>query len=302
MKLSTRQIQAFVTIAAQNSFSQAANILGVTQPSLSLLIREMERILDLSLFDRSTRGVRLSRAGQDLLPIAGRILADLRRIEEASGDFATLSRGEVRIACSSVIAAGPLPLAIRKFERDYPGVRVMIKDTAEQNLADLVRGDHVDFAIATQVETDPRLYQELVRSDEMAAYIAPDHPLAQSEAISWRDLDNQPLALLDRNSPLRHIVDRIAGRLGIWLNTRYEVTFGTTALALAEQGLAIAILPGNAMHDGTSYRVLSKPLSRPTAKRNIMLMRQANRTASPAEETFWQYCQRELVASDRPVA
>ncbi len=295
MKLSTRQIQAFVTIAAQSSFSQAANILGVTQPSLSLLVREMERMLDLSLFDRNTRGVRLSRAGQDLLPIAERILADLRRIEDAAGDFATLSRGEVRIACSAVFAAGPLPAAIRKFERDFPGIRVMIKDTAEQNLADLVRGDHVDFAIATQVETDPRIHQELLHSDRMAAYIAPDQPFAQAETIRWSELGDTPLALLDRNSPLRHIVDRTAGRLGIWLNTRYEVTFGTTALALAEQGLAVAILPSNAvMGDQASYRVLRKPLSRPAAIRNIMLMRLANRAASPAEAAFWQCCRQEI--------
>ncbi|KRW94663.1 LysR family transcriptional regulator [Paracoccus sp. MKU1] len=305
MKLSTRQIQAFVTIAAQSSFSQAANILGVTQPSLSLLIREMERMLDLSLFDRNTRGVRLSRVGQDLLPIAERILADLRRIEEAAGDFATLSRGEVRVACSAVSAAGPLPVAIRRFERDFPGIRVMIKDTAEQNLADLVRGDHVDFAIATQVETDPRIHQELLHSDQMAAYVAPDQPFAQSETIRWSELGDTPLALLDRNSPLRHIVDRIAGRLGIWLNTRYEVTFGTTALALAEQGLAVAILPSNAiMGRGTPYRVLRKPLSRPIAARNIVLMRLANRTASPAEEAFWQYCRQEIGghANTDPVA
>lgn len=294
MKLSTRQIQAFVTIAAQSSFSQAANILGVTQPSLSLLVREMERILDLSLFDRNTRGVRLSRAGQDLLPIAERILADLRRIEEAAGDFATLARGEVRVACSAVSAAGPLPVAIRKFERDFPGIRVMIKDTAEQNLADLVRGDHVDFAIATQVETDPRIHQELLHSDQMAAYVAPDQPFAQAETIRWSELGDTPLALLDRNSPLRHIVDRIAGRLGIWLNTRYEVTFGTTALALAEQGLAVAILPSNALNHGNPYRVLRKPLSRPAAIRSIILMRLANRTASSAEAAFRQYCRQEI--------
>ncbi len=294
MKLSTRQIQAFVTIAAQSSFSQAANILGVTQPSLSLLIREMERLLGLTLFDRNTRGVRLSRAGHDLLPLAERILADLQRIEEASGDIANLTRGEVRIACSAVFAAGPLPVAIRKFESEFPGVRIIIHDTAEQNLADLVRADRVDFAIATQVEPDPRIYQEQVRSDSMAAYVAPDHALAAAETIRWSELGDTPLALLDRNSPLRQIVDRIAGRLGIWLNTRYEVTFGTTALALAEQGLAVAILPSNAMRDETSYRVLRKPLSRPTANRKIMLMRLANRAVGPAEEMFWNFCRAEI--------
>lgn len=296
MKLSTRQIQAFVTIAAQSSFSQAANILGVTQPALSLLVREMERVLDLTLFDRNTRGVSLSRAGQDLLPLAERILSDLRRFEEASGEFANLSRGEVRIACSSVFAAGPLPVAIRKFGRDYPGIEVIIRDTAEQNLADLVRGGQVDFAIATEVETDPRLYQELVLSDQMHVFFAPDHAFASQETIRWSELGETRLALLDRNSPLRHIVDRTAGRLGIWLNTRYEASFGTTALSLAEQGLAVAILPSNAMRDENSFRVLSRPLSRPAAARKIMMIRLAKRPLGPVEEKFWAYCRQEIVA------
>lgn len=296
MKLSTRQIQAFVTIAAQSSFSQAANILGVTQPALSLLVREMERVLDLTLFDRTTRGVSLSRAGQDLLPLAERILADLRRFEEASGGFANLSRGEVRIACSSVFAAGPLPVAIRKFAESYPGIEVIIRDTPEQNLADLVRGGQVDFAIATEVETDPRLYQELVQSDQMHVFFAPDHAFAALDPVQWRELGDTRLALLDRNSPLRHIVDRTAGRLGIWLNTRYEVSFGTTALALAEQGLAVAILPGNAMRDEHSFRVLSRPLARPAATRKIMMIRLAKRPLGPVEEKFWEYCRQEIVA------
>lgn len=293
MKISTKQIQAFVTVAAQQSFSQAANILGVTQPSLSLLIKDLERVLSVSLFDRNTRGVRLSQAGKELLPVAERILSDLQRIEATSGNFSNLAQGQVQVACSSVLAAGPLPLALRKFETDHPGVRVIIRDAAEQALADLVRNDLVDFAIASQVENDPRIYQELVQTDQMAAYLAPDHPLAIHKTLGWRQLGDQPLALLDRNSPLRHIVDRTAGRLGIWLNTRYEVTFGTTALALAEQGLAVAILPANAMRN-ESYLCLRRILTKPLANRNIMLMRLANRKSGRAVDTFWDYCRREV--------
>ncbi|GAA4127257.1 LysR family transcriptional regulator [Aminobacter aganoensis] len=294
MKITNRQIQAFVTIAWQQSFSQAANVLGVTQPSLSMLIRDLELTLSVSLFDRNTRGVRLSQAGLELLPIAERIMSDLQRLEETSGDLSSLALGECRVACSSVLASGHLPTAIRKFDADFPGIRVVIRDTAEQNLVELVRNDAVDFAIATKVEADPRIYQEMVQTDQMTAYVAPDHPFAAAESVSWRQLGNAPLALLDRNSPLRHIVDRTAGQLGIPLNTRYEVTFGTTALALAEQGLAIAILPANAMRNAQSFRCVPRIMVKPQTHRSIMLVRLANRKPSAAAEKFWDYCQREL--------
>lgn len=67
MRITTRQIQGFVLVAAHQSFSQAASILGVTQPSLSLQIKELEKVLGVSLFDRNTRGVRLTQAGNELL-------------------------------------------------------------------------------------------------------------------------------------------------------------------------------------------------------------------------------------------
>ena len=295
MKTSVRQIQAFVTIAAQQSFSQAANILGVTQPSLSLLIKDLERILAVSLFDRNTRGVYLSQAGKDLLPTAQRILSDFQRLEESAEDLSRLARGEVRVACSAALAASTLPLALRRFEADFPGVRVMILDTAEQNLPDLVRNDQVDFSIATQVEADPRLYQELILTDQMAVYFAPDHPLAAQKNITWRQLGNTPLALLDRSSPLRQVVDRVAGRLGIWLNVRYEVRFGNTALALAEQGLAATILPPNAFRNPYWFNCERRTLTRPVAERKMMLVRLANRTPAPAVQTFWDYCRDEFL-------
>ena len=294
MKTSVRQIQAFVTIAAQQSFSQAANILGVTQPSLSLLIKELERVLCVTLFDRNTRGVYLSQAGKDLLPTAQRILSDFQRLEESAEDLSRLARGEVRVACSTVLAANILPLALRQFEADFPGIRVMICDTAEQTLPDLVRNDQVDFAIATQVEADPRLHQELILSDHMAVYFAPDHPLAIHDTVTWRQLGNTPLALLDRSSPLRQIVDRTAGRLGIWLNVRYEVTFGNTALALTEQGLAATILPPNALRTPDTFNCQRRILTKPVAERKMMLIRLANRTPAPAVQTFWDYCRNEV--------
>ncbi|MFE0018649.1 LysR family transcriptional regulator [Mesorhizobium sp. NPDC059054] len=294
MKISTRQILAFVTIARQQSFSQAANVLRVTQPSLSVLIRDLEQTLSVSVFDRNTRGVRLSQAGMQLLPTAERILSDLQRLEETSGDLSGLADGEVRVACSSVLASGALPIAIRKFGEDFPGVRIVIRDTAEQNLVELVRNDLVDFAIATRVETDPRIVQQMVQTDQMAAYVAPDHPFAATETIAWRQLGDTPLALLDRNSPLRHIVDKTAGQLGIWLNTRYEVTFGTTALALAEQGLAVAILPANAMRNDHSFRCVRRIMVKPQTQRGIMLIRLANRKPVAAAEKFWAYCKHQL--------
>lgn len=290
MRITTRQIQGFVLVAAHQSFSQAASILGVTQPSLSLQIKELEKVLGVSLFDRNTRGVRLTQAGNELLSTAQRVLSDLQRLEDSAGDLSRLAHGEVRIACSFVMAANILPPALRRFQTNFPKVRVTITDTAEQNLAGLVRDDLVDFALATAIESDPRLEQDRIGADQMAVYIAEDHPLAAQESITWHQLAEMPLALLHRSSPLRTIVDQTAGRLGLWLDVRFEVTFGITALALVEQGLAATVLPSNAMRKQGQFHCLHKPLVRPVTHRDIMLVRPAKRGLAPAAQRFADYC------------
>jgi LysR family carnitine catabolism transcriptional activator len=294
IQLSTRQIQAFVLIAAHQSFSQAANVLGVTQPALSLMMKGLEKTLGVSLLDRNTRGVRLTQAGNELLVTAQRILSDLQHLEEAAGDLSRLAHGEVRIACSFVMASNIVPLALRRFQNDYPGVRVTITDTAEQNLAGLVRDGLVDFALATAIEADPRLEQEIIGSDQMAVYLAEGHPLSDLDSITWQQLAEMPLALLNRGSPLRQIVDNTAGRLGLWLDVRYEVTFGTTALALVEQGLAASVLPSNAMRNQDQFRCMRKTLVRPVARRDIMLVRLARNGLEPSAEMFANYCRQEI--------
>jgi DNA-binding transcriptional LysR family regulator len=116
-----KQIRSFVAVAQLESFTRAASLLHVSQPALTVQIRNLEDALGLRLFDRNTRTVALTRIGRDLLPALQRILRDLDAVVAEARDVATQRRGIVRLAALPSFAAGILPRSSPGFARSIRG-------------------------------------------------------------------------------------------------------------------------------------------------------------------------------------
>src|SRR5262245_33948512 len=207
MNLTLRQLRAFVAVARLGRFNLAAERLHVTQSALSMLIRELERQLGLRLFDRHTRMVRLTAAGGEFLPVAEKTLADLESAVSASRDLATLKRGRVSVATSTVLAGTLLPWAIREFTLRYPGIRCVIRDCAEEEIRHRVRVGDVDFGIGTALEPEPEVAELPLLEDRLTALLPERHPLAGGRTVTWRELAAYPLIVLATGSPLRALVE-----------------------------------------------------------------------------------------------
>lgn len=290
MRITTKQIAAFVALADQQSFTRAARLLSVAQPSLSATIRDLEDVLGVTLFDRTSRGVSLSSAGTQFLPVAQRVHSDIGLMLSTSSGLTNLSQGRIRVACSNIIAATHIiPIACR-FEERFPSIKVEIVDASEQSLADLVRSEEVDFAVATEVDPEPRIVQTRIAEDRMAVFMHASHRFLDQEEVAWAELANEPLALLHKNSPLRKLVDRTAGRLGIWLMVENEVSFRSTALALVEHRRMLTILPTNAVNTHTPSGCGVRRLVRPTVPRRVVILSLAGRSPSPASAQFQAEC------------
>src|SRR4051794_24847997 len=115
MNATLRQIRSFVVLAERGSFTQAAAMLHISQPALTVQIRELEQHLQVQLFDRNTRSVRLTRVGRELLPKLERLQEELDSVLADTRDVASGRRGIVRIACMTSFAASGLPAAIAAF-------------------------------------------------------------------------------------------------------------------------------------------------------------------------------------------
>src|ERR1700733_1080308 len=122
MDVTLTQIRAFLTVSRFQSFTRAAALLHISQPALTVQIRQLEESLGLRLFDRDTRHVQLTPSGRDLLPTLRRLLSEFEGVAANARDLSTKERGMVRIGCVPSIATTCLPEAIEQFRERYPHI------------------------------------------------------------------------------------------------------------------------------------------------------------------------------------
>src|SRR5262245_1670489 len=127
MGVDLHQLRIFVAVARLGNFTRAAERLGLSQPSLSLHIRQLEQDLGVRLFDRSTRSVALTPAGDDFLPTAERLLDDFQSAVAAVADLAARRRGRVAVAVLPSVAAELLPRAMAALHARHHGITVSLR-------------------------------------------------------------------------------------------------------------------------------------------------------------------------------
>ncbi|HUN90662.1 MAG TPA: LysR family transcriptional regulator [Burkholderiaceae bacterium] len=304
MNVTLRQIEAFVAVAQHGQFSVGAQRLHVSPSALSMLIRQLEEQIGARLFDRHTRFVRLTDIGAEFLPAASKVIADLEVAITHSRDRSSLRRGRVAVATSTVMASTLVPWVIRRFALANPGIEVVLKDVAEQEIRRLVRVGDVDLGVGTAMsdDGDADFAVEPLLEDRLVALVPPDHALAQKRSVTWRDLAGQPFVALGSGSPLRSIVDRAFASIGAGVTPAYEVSFSSTVISLVANGMGVSALPLNARQLTSKVRVAVRPLVRPVMPRRVCVFRRRDIGLSPAAEAFQSELRAHVRAGGFPVA
>ncbi|QPM92444.1 LysR family transcriptional regulator [Pseudooceanicola algae] len=150
MPVSLRQLRAFRAVAEARSFTAAAEELGLTQAAVSILIRQFETELRLSLFQRTGRGAHLTEFGTEILPTVLRVLDDLHNITESASDLRLLQRGHLRLAVPQMLGCCWLPQVLGPFRSLYPDIEVSIVETAGDGVIDLVAGGEAEIGIGPE--------------------------------------------------------------------------------------------------------------------------------------------------------
>src|SRR5215218_8294736 len=141
-----RQLEYFAAVARHRHFTRAAEAVYVTQPALSQQVRRLEAELGLALLRRTSRGVELTPAGEDLLARAERILSDVAQARATMDEHAGVLRGTVRVAATTADAL-QLPEILAAFHREHPGVRLALRHASAAEVLALLRRRAVDIAV-----------------------------------------------------------------------------------------------------------------------------------------------------------
>lgn len=289
MNISSRQIDAFLALATQRSFTRAAAQCHLSQPAFSALIRALEDGLGLRLFDRSTRHVDLTAEGENFLAAARRIRAEMDNALATMRDAASLRRGRVSVALLPSLAAGWLPGVLAGYRAAHPGVELDIADMLSEPCIERVATGKADFALAAIRADTPELQAEPFCSDGFHLVCRADHPLARrgrkATPLQAKDLADWPFVHLARTSSVRQYLEAAFHPQA--MNTLMEVEQLATVMGMVRAGLGISVVPTLTLFHFHQPDLVTRPLALPGLMRQIYLVRRRDRSLSVAAQALY---------------
>jgi DNA-binding transcriptional LysR family regulator len=281
-----RQLRYFEAVARNLHFTRAAAEMLVAQPALSLQIQQLEAELGAQLFDRTTRRVGLTDAGEALLPYAERIIGEADDARARLRDMGRLDAGRVSLgAQQSLNASGALPAVLREFRDLHPGVDVVLREeSAEQSLT-LLRDGALDLTLVMGGEPWPGadLLTQPLFDEELVLVVGLGHPRCGAQ-VSVSQLMTEPFIAFNETAGLRRILTRLCADAGFQPRIAYESGALSSIRALAAAGLGVALLPRPSVEvEGPAVEVLD--IDR-RLHRTISLVRAAHRYQSVAARAF----------------
>ena len=234
-----------IAVAETNSFTRAAERCLVVQSALSHQIARLERELGAKLFERTSRRVRTTPAGEAFLPAARQCLDAAERAAAEVAAAVGEIRGQLRVGLIPTVAAVDIPVGLREFRTRYPHVQIRLRVAASEELAEQVEQGELDVAfLGLPITARPSgvAARELAR-DRLVVLVAPDHPLATESAVDLRTLASEVFVDLPAGTAGRAQSDQAFAAAGLDRVIAYEVTTADSMMArLVEQGLGVAML------------------------------------------------------------
>ena len=266
-----QQLRYFVAVAETRHFTHAAQTLRVAQPSLSKQIHALERELGTPLFSRARGNVRLTPAGEMLLPLARRILADADNAQREVQELAGLGRGRLRLGATPSVSTVLLPDALRRFRDAYPGLELRVEERGSRDLVGLMAHGELDLAliIVPLHAHDPALAITPILREPLVVAAPADGSAVRATSLRVRDLARYPLVMFRDGYDLRDATLAACRRVRIEPHFVIEGGEMDAVLRFVEAGLGVAVVPSMVLDGRPGLRRIT--LTAPGLTRTIAL-------------------------------
>jgi DNA-binding transcriptional LysR family regulator len=283
-----RHLTVFVAVAEEASFTRAADRLHMVQSAVSASVRGLERELGTSLFDRTTRRVELTDAGDALLPEARQVLAAVNTAREAVDQVSGGLRGTLRLGTMQGQAMRPIsvPRLVAGFRAEHPGVEVHVSHTGGSvAMAEQVRTGRLDLAFLSLPDRrPPGLTLTPISSERMQIACAPDHPLAGRAEVDLAALADEPFIEFPEGWGTRMSTDRAFAAAGVARTIVYEVNDVASVIEFVSSGLAVALISPTLVIAGDEVALV--PVRRHAPQFEISVAVASNRRRSAVLDAF----------------
>jgi DNA-binding transcriptional LysR family regulator len=282
-------LRAFLAVAEHGSFSTASEHLFLTQPAISKRIAALESELDTPLFDRIGRQIRLTQAGQALLPRAQQILQEIedsaRAIRNLSGDIS----GLLSIGTSHHIGLHRLPPVLRAFTRHYPDVELDIHFMDSEEACRAVEHGDLELGIVTlPLQASSILQTKIIWPDPMSVIVGKSHPLAHNKQLTLKQLAEHKAVLPARGTFTREIIEQAFVKHQVDVNINLSTNYLETIKMLVSVGLGWSVLPESML----SKDIKAIPAQGLKLKRELgMVWHKARTLSNAAQALHTQLCE-----------
>ena len=239
-----RQLEYFVAVADEASFTRAAEKLHVAQPGVSAQIRQLEQELGQVLFDRSGRTVRVTEVGAAVLGYARDALGAASGARLAVDEFTGLVRGRVAVGMVTACSSFDLADLLAAFHRDYPAVEIALSEANTDELVAQLQAGRLDLAYVGLGEATPAGLEVQDLADEaLVAAVSKDDALAAFKTLPLEKIGERALMSLPQGTGIRSVFDDACARAGFQPHIALEASNLGILARLASRGLGVAILP-----------------------------------------------------------
>ncbi|MGD9942585.1 MAG: LysR family transcriptional regulator [Burkholderiaceae bacterium] len=294
-QISLHQLRVFQLVAELRSFSLAAERMRLTQPTLSAVVRNLERAIGERVFDRNTRSLALTPVGRELVGLARRVLGEFDRAIHELDEYIGTRRGRVRLAAMPQVYGSLLMPAIRRFRAGHREIELDFVDgTTEETLRRLLAGQ-VDIAVATEFDRLPDLDYVRIGEQELGVLTLKDSALGRQRQIRWaRFLGETSISFKGYGSMSRYRGAQLE-QAGLSFTATHQIETMVAGVGLVKAGVGHLLISRLGAAALASQTLVWRPLVAPAIRRPISMMTRAGNALSPAARALV-----ELIAASRP--
>lgn len=299
MDFDLRQLEAFVHVIEEGSFSAASNTLHLSQAAVSERIANLESGVGMRLLDRLPREIRMTSAGKHLYEHAKQMLEHRRTIYHELEELAGVVRGKLVIGASTIPGEYVLPRLLPDFIRTYPKIDLRINISNSEKITAEVRDGDLDLGVIGAEPTDNRLHCEWLWKDQLKLVVPAGHTLTRRKRIRAEDLASETLVVRESGSGTRKLMESVFAEQGIEIPHSCVAAGSTTAVKEAIlAGLGVSILSARAVQTEVNAGLLvAMDIHGMKFERHFLLVSNPLKTPSPLCIRFQHYLKETLQRS-----
>lgn len=287
------KLKVFVDAAETLNFSETAQRLHVTQPTISKYIRDLENELSILLFERSATGISLTEAGQSIMPWAQKLLSECRKFEDLASSLDEEVTGRIRIACTTAAGKYILPQLGARFRKLYPHVQISILSCTQEDALDRILDEDADLSVVSSETRLERIETQNFFIDHIIMIAPATHPFAKRRSIELSEILDEPVIIRESTSGTRLAVlsELAAHDISLDdLNVLLEVGNAEAIVAAVGAGLGISFVSRMAAAYALAFEsVVEVAVKEIDLRRQICMARRSMANPNRARDVFWGF-------------